>query len=153
MNWRDRAKGAVGKNRGGGSLTKPTQPSYVSSVSSNPAPISSKREPWDYELSDLAEIDQRLKELAQLEGWTDQELNARIWERQHMATVNVKKALHALRIAVQEALAPWPSPPAKRAQITLCELVKLPKEFAVIEGGKPTPQDQAKRLDTEPEAA
>lgn len=94
------------------------------------------KQAWDYTLDDLQELEQILRELAQLEGWSAEELQARLWERQHMAPGNVRKALHALRLAHRSALATWPERPAKRAVVTLCELVKAPKEFSVIEGGK-----------------
>ena len=103
---------------------------------------------------ELSELTRLIHELAQLEGWTEQELARWIWERNHMALANVRKALHALRIARDAALAPWPTAQATRSGITLCELVELPKKFRVIEGGgngrQPT---EADRNRDHPEAA
>lgn len=101
--------------------------------------------------AELEELTKLIHDLARLEGWSEQELAAKLWERDHMALCNVRKALAALRIAYNAGVAIWPDVPSKVSQITLCELVALPKEFAVIQGGKSKPQDQAKR--TEPEAA
>lgn len=147
MSWRERAKEAVGKNSRGTAPTKPTKPSSVSSVSSAPATSE------DYTRADLTELDRLLLEMAEIEGWTPAELGDLQDERRRMAPCNVRKALAALRIARDGALAPWPEKPAKRAQITLCELTSRRKEFAVLQGGKLTPDDQAKRADAGREAA
>ena len=72
---------------------------------------------------DLDEIDSLLRELSQLEGWTEAELSARLEERRRMAPVNVYGALQALRVARDAALAGWPEKPAERALIVLCRLV------------------------------
>lgn len=98
---------------------------------------------------ELAELTKLIRELASLEGWTEQELAARLWERAHMAPANVRRALAALRIARDAALACWPTPPTNRAQFTLCEFVALPRELSVIDGGKSAKE----RLNREPKAA
>jgi hypothetical protein len=106
----------------------------------------------EYTDADLAEIDRLIVELCHLEGRSVEELDALLDERRRMAPVNVKKALAALRIATREALAPWPERPAKRAQITLCELVSKRRELIVLDG-KANLQNQAKTLDSGKEAA
>lgn len=79
---------------------------------------------WGYTPADLKEMDKLLRELAHMEGWSDQELDARLSERQRMAPVNVPKTLGALRLAVRAELAQWPEKPANRAVVVLCELCK-----------------------------
>jgi hypothetical protein len=133
MTWRDRARQAVEKNRGGTPPTKPTKPTSVSFVSTPPPTFSRKER--DYSTSDLAEMDRLIRELAQLEGWENDELEQMLDERRRMAPCNVRKALAALRIATREALAPWPDRPANRARITLCELASRRRELVVLDGG------------------
>lgn len=106
----------------------------------------------DYTEADLAQMDRLIGELCELEGRDDTERRALQDERRRMAPVNVLRALAALRIARDQALAIWPDRHTKRARITLCELTARPKEFAVVEG-KGHPRQQAKRLNSGKEAA
>jgi hypothetical protein len=76
-----------------------------------------------YTTEDVRQIDGLLDELARLEGWTADELGARLRERRQMAPVNVLTALQALRAARDAAQAGWPDKPLERAQIVLCRLV------------------------------
>ena len=86
--------------------------------------------------AEIAELTQRIRELAHCEQWSEEELAARLWEADHMAPINVRPALAALRRAVDAGLAIWPAHLTTRAQITLTELVRAPKELVVIDGGK-----------------
>jgi hypothetical protein len=146
MNWRDRATSILG-NTPTPALTKPTKPPSVSFVSSTPATISEKSariqkpEAWDYELADLKEMDRLLKELADLEGWTDAELADLLDERRRMAPANVRSMLEAVRKAHAMALAPWPEPPKERSNIVLCPLTTK-RRLAVLQGGKSSSVDQ-----------
>lgn len=147
MNWRDRATSILG-NTPTPALTKPTKPPSVSFVSSTPATISEKSariqkpEAWDYELADLKEMDRLLKELADLEGWTDAELADLLDERRRMAPANVRSMLEAVRKAHAMALAPWPDSPKERSSIVLCPLTTK-RRLAVVQGGKSSPVEQA----------
>lgn len=125
MNWRDRAKEAVEKNRGGTAPTKPTKQASVSFVSTPPPPFPAPKA-GDYTLADLQELDRLIRELGGLEGRTDAEIDAMLSERRRMAPTSVPGALEAISAAHRAALAPWPEPPAKRSKVVLC----------VIEGGK-----------------
>jgi hypothetical protein len=111
-------------NRSGGSKGSKRHVGLGESPSSN-----------DYTDRDLAEMDRLIRELAQLEGWENDELEQMLDERRRMAPCNVRKALAALRIATREALAPWPNRPAKRARVTLCEMVSKRRELVVLDGG------------------
>jgi hypothetical protein len=149
MNWRDRATSILG-NTPTPALTKPTKPPSVSFVSSSPATNPEKpariqkAEAWDYELSDLQEMDRLLRELADLEGWTVEELADLLDERRRMAPANVRSMLEAVRTAHALALAPWPEAPKERSDIVLCPLTTK-RRLAVLQGGKSSPVDQPKR--------
>lgn len=101
---------------------------------------------WDYTIDDLKELRRLIRELGQLERWTDEELADAIDQSNRMAPVNVATVLRQLREWTKAALAPWPEKPTTRAPLKLCRLV-------VIQGGKSTPADQAKCLDAGKEAA
>ncbi len=107
------------------------QISRVSSISSEPP---AKDE--GYTLADLVEMDDLIRQLAEIEGWTSAELAEARDERRRMAPARVPEVLRQLRYWVKAGLAGWPDKPAKRAQIRLCQLI-------VIEGGK-SAEDQAK---------
>lgn len=121
MTWRDKAKTAVEKNRGGGSPTKLTKPPFVSSVSSHPATFPPNT-PADYTIADLTEMDRKLRELAVMEGWDEQELSNTLDQRSRMAPANVFKALGTIRAAHDACLKVWPEVPPTRSRIVLCEL-------------------------------
>jgi hypothetical protein len=83
------------------------------------------RDGTTYTTADLAEMDKLLREICELEGRSDDELDELLGQRSRMAPVNVLNALAALRIARERALAPWPERPTTRARITLCELTPI----------------------------
>jgi len=87
-----------------------------------------------YTLADLQEMDRLLRDLAQLEGWSNAELQDLLDQRQRMAPANVPAMLQTLRLARGAALAPWPDQPAKRSRIRLCFLTPIP--LAVIDNVK-----------------
>jgi hypothetical protein len=111
---------------------------------SNISNISKPSDPegWDYELADLKEMDRLLCELAELEGWTDEELADLLNERRRMAPANVRSMLEAVRKAHAMALAPWPESPKERSSIVLCPLTTK-RRLAVVQGGKSSPVEQA----------
>jgi hypothetical protein len=84
---------------------------------------------WDYTPADLAEMDKKLRELAELESWSASELDGLLDELRRMAPCNVRAALVAIRKAHESSLGVWPKPPATRSRFTLCRL-------RVIDGGK-----------------
>jgi hypothetical protein len=132
MSWRDQARQAVGKKGAGTQLTKPTKPPFVSSVSSPPATFPPKQgDPhgWGYTQDDLKKMDRLLRELAEIEGWTADELEEMLDKRRRMAPARVPEVLKELEVARDNQLAPWPKSPKKRAEIRLTTLT-------VIEGGK-----------------
>lgn len=112
---------------------------------------------WGYTVDDLKEMDRLLRELAKLEGWSDEELADLTDQLGRMAPANVPAALAAIRKAHADSLAPWPTPPAKRSKIVLCRL-KPGRVLIALDGGRAeeTP-DRGSRTGktpaTEPEAA
>lgn len=132
MNWRDRAKQTVEKKEGVSPPTKPTKPHFVSSVSSHPAHLQEKFAP--YTLADLEEMDRLLKQLADMEGWSADELADKLDQRKRMAPVNVMPVLREIRAAHKAAMAVWPEKPKQRSNLRLCKLEAV--ELAVIDGGK-----------------
>ena len=112
---------------------KPARKAQISGISSfsiSKAPVTQA----DYTLADLQEIDRLLRELAQMEGWSDAELADRLDQRQRMAPVNVLPVLQEIRAAHKVALAGWPEPPKERSNIRLCKLNHV--ELIVIDGGR-----------------
>lgn len=88
---------------------------------------------WGYNAQTLREIDALIRELGDLEGWTDAEIEAKLAERQRMAPRRVPGALEHLKTRTAEALKPWPNRPAKRSSVALC----------VIDGGKSSTPEAA----------
>ena len=111
---------------------KPSRTAQISGISS--FSISKPRVAEDdYTLADLDEMDRLLRELARMEGWSDEELTGKMDERQRMAPVNVIPVLNEIREAHKAALAIWPQK-AKRSDIRLCKNGHV--ELAVIDGYK-----------------
>jgi hypothetical protein len=103
-------------------------------------------EKWDYTLADLKEMDNLIRQLAEIEHWTPEEKAEALDGRRRMAPARVPEVLRQLREWVKKGLAGWPAKPTNRSRIVFCRLV-------LIQGGKSKPADQAKSLDTGKEAA
>lgn len=99
--------------------------SGISNISKAVAP----EQAWGYTPADLAEMDKKLRELAELESWSASELDGLLDELRRMAPANVPAALAAIRRAHKASLGVWPKAPRERSRFTLCKLV-------VIDGGK-----------------
>lgn len=101
-----------------------------------------------YTLADLSEMGKLLREIAGLEGWSEDGLADVLDQLQRMAPINVSAALKAIRAHHDRWRRTWPDAPAERPKFRLCVLT-------VIDGGKrdSKPARPAKSLDPEPEAA
>ena len=77
---------------------------------------------WDYSAADLSEMDGLIRQLAELEDWSPDELADALDQRRRMAPIRVPEALGQLRESVKRSLAPWPGKPAERSRIVLCRL-------------------------------
>ena len=82
---------------------------------------------WGYTAADLVEMDRLIRQLAELEGWSEEELAAKLDELGRMAPINVPDALKRHQAANAAALAPWPNPPKERAVVRLCLLTGVRK--------------------------
>ena len=100
----------------------PEQISGISNISGSTDALAKDADPHGhgYTQADLTEMDRLLRQLAELEGWTPEELADMLDQRRRMAPVNVPKALKQLGEANAAALAPWPNPPKERAKVVLC---------------------------------
>ena len=119
MSWREKAALAVG-NGAKHEPTKPTKGGFGGFGGSHPAPFCPKE--GDYTAADLSEMDGLLRQLAELEDWSPDELADALDQRRRMAPIRVPEALGQLRESVNRSLAPWPGKPAERSRIVLCRL-------------------------------
>ncbi len=82
-----------------------------------------------YTLADLQEMGSLIRQLAEIEQWTEEEKAEALDGSHRMAPVRVPEVLQQLRQWVRAGLAGWPEKPAKRSRIVFCRLT-------VIKGGK-----------------
>lgn len=157
--WMTEARASISRKGPTRAPTKPTKPSSVSFGSADPEAVSSKEPDWGYGPKEIAEFWKLLKDLGDLEEWSDAERLEIEDEFQRMSPARFPAALAALRTACKDALKPWPEAPKTRATLRFCALTKrrtaeeIRRELGVIEGGKKASSERAKRPTSSKEAA
>lgn len=121
-------------------------PERISTISKVSKAAPADRRGLGYTQDDLKQMDQLLRELAELEGWTPAELEEMLDKRRRMAPARVPEVLNTLQSARDAQLACWPESPAKRSRFSLTTLT-------VIEGGKCQSSESSKSTVQPPEAA